>query len=186
MSSVRRAGLVVMAVCGFSAAASAQDGNVPAQQQPRIVQELVDCRMIADDVARLACYDGKMGAFAQAQQAGDLVIADRETIREARRGLFGFSLPKIRLFGNDDESPVSAAEEAAARSFDGVIKSVRESQRGTYVFELEEGGTWAQTETRYIGITPRAGNRIQIRRGALGSHLGKVEDKVAFRIERLR
>ena len=104
------------------------------------------------------------------------MVADKEAIREARRGLFGFSLPKVRIFGDDD-----MAEEV--KSIETTIKAVSQGQKG-YIFTLQDGARWAQQDGAYMD-RPKAGSKIRIRRAALGSYMGSIEGRVGFRIERL-
>ncbi len=177
---------IAAVAASLTAAPAYADDDDDKRKTPPVVQELIDCRAITDDAARLACFDSKSAALAQAEGSGEIIMADREQIREARRGLFGFSLPRIRLFGGrDEDEEANLSDEEAVRTLDSTIKSVRETSRG-YVFELQEGGTWAQTDGQYPGLTPRAGQKINIRRAALGSYMGKIEDRVGFRIERVR
>ncbi|QYU69062.1 hypothetical protein J4558_02655 [Leptolyngbya sp. 15MV] len=161
-------------------AAWAQDGG--EQATPPILQDLFDCRAIEDTTHRLACYDGRTDALVQARDTGQLMIADREQIREARRGLFGLALPRLRIFGRDDET---GNHEEQVRNLEGVIRSVSETYNG-YIFVLEEGGTWMQSERQYPGIEPKPGHKIHIRRAALGSFMASIEGRNGFRIKRLR
>lgn len=141
---------------------------------PAVFQAVIDCKATSDPAARLACYDQAVNAMVAARSARDLVVTDRATVREAKRGLFGLSLPSIKLFdgGKDEE----------VKEIRAAIKSARSGPEG-YVFTLDDGATWAQTDSIYIP-EPRAGAMIQIRQAALGSYFGKVEGGAAFRIKR--
>jgi len=141
---------------------------------PAVFQAVLDCKTMTDPAARLACYDKAVGALDAARAAKDLVVADRNAVREAKRGLFGLSLPSIKLFGGDKDEEVTQIETR--------IKSVRRGAEG-FVFILEDGAIWAQTDGVYIP-DPEAGDTIQIRQAFLGSFLGKVNGGVAFRIKR--
>lgn len=143
---------------------------------PKIFTDVTDCRTIADSAQRLACYDRTVGALAAAQASENLYVADKETMREARRGLFGFNLPKVKLFGNDDLGD-------EVKSIESAIKAVSQAQRG-YVFTLEDGARWAQTDGAYMD-KPKVGAKIRIRKAALGSYMASIDGRVGFRIERL-
>src|SRR3546814_3347625 len=72
--------------------------------RPAQIQELYACRDIADAAARLACFDREVGELSRADQAREITFTDRETAKKARRGLFGFSFPKLGgIFGGDEE-----------------------------------------------------------------------------------
>jgi hypothetical protein len=114
--------------------------------------------------------------LAEAQERKDVYIADKATMAETRRGLFGFNLPRVRIFGDDDMA-------ADVKSIESTIRSVSSGQRG-YVFVLEDGAKWAQTDGAYMD-RPKPGSKIRIRRAALGSYMASIEGRVGFRIERL-
>ena len=156
--------------------ARAKEDGLPGVA-PKIFKEVVDCRAIAEATARLACYDSTVAKLDEAQKKNEVFIADKEQVRETRKGLFGLSLPKIKIFGNSDE--IDEIKEVNA-----VIASVRNGQRG-FIFELEDGAVWAQTDKQFLGRTPKAGQKIFIRKAALGSYIAKVENGGGFRVERL-
>ena len=147
--------------------------NAPA---PKIFQDVLQCRSISDQAQRLACYDRSVAALETAQRSRDLYVADRAAMAEARRGLFGFEVPKLRIFNDDD-----MAEDVD--SIETTIKAVREGQRG-YVFTLADGARWMQTEKKYMD-QPKVGAKIRIRRALMGSYMASIEGKPGFRIERL-
>lgn len=172
--------VLAVALVAASGAASAQDREAPnPTAAPEIVERLFACRSIADPTDRLACFDREVAVVEQATEADDLVMADREQLSEARKGLFGFSIPKLRLFDRGSE------EERAIDQIEGVIASSRLSATGKLVVTLEDGARWAQTDDTPIPGSVRAGDRITIKRAAMGSFLGKIGTKRSFRIQRL-
>ena len=137
---------------------------------PAIYTELVACKDIAAPTARLACYDEKVSALQTAQSTNQVVIADREQVREARRGLFG---------GDGDEGD-------EIQAIDGVIQSARTIRGGKWVIRLEDGAVWQQTDTpRGSMRDPKTGDTIVIERAALGSFMAKVNDGRAFKVTRI-
>jgi|TARA_R110002124_G_scaffold44984_1_gene136530 hypothetical protein len=158
----------------------AKDDDMPP---PAIFQDVVNCKTIADPTARLSCYDEKVATLAAAQESRQVVIADRENIREARRGLFGFSLPKIRLFGagSDDE-----AEEERFKQLETTITSAQEYGYGKWMFTLAEGGTWQQTDSIRMNRDPSPGDTILIKTAAMGSYLATVNGQRAIRVKRVK
>lgn len=165
-----------LAFLGLATAAGAQTRPLASAPPPRIFQDVLQCRTIADSTQRLACYDRGVAALETAQKTNNLYVADREAMAEARRGLFGFEVPKLRIF-NDD---------AMAKEVDSIettIRSVSEGQRG-YVFTLADGARWVQTEKKYMD-RPRPGAKIRIRRALMGSYLASIDGRPGFRIERL-
>jgi hypothetical protein len=168
--------LVSGLVLSVSAPSSAKEDGLP-DNAPKIFQEVVDCRAITDPAARLTCYDTSVAKLDDAQKKNELFVADKAQVRETRKGLFGLSLPNIKIFGKGDDAD-EVSEISAA------ISSVREGQRG-YVFTLADGAIWAQTDKKYLGRTPKAGQMVSIRKAALGSFMMNVEGGSGFRAERV-
>jgi hypothetical protein len=168
--------IVAIALLSAASAASAQDKTLASAPPPKIFTDVVDCRTISDSTQRLACFDRTVSALAAASQNKDVFVADKAAIREARRGLFGFSLPKMRIFADDDMSQ-------DVDSIESTIAAVGTGQRG-FIFTLEDGARWAQTDKQYMD-RPKIGAKIRIRRALMGSFMGRIENKSGFRIERL-
>ena len=142
---------------------------------PPVFQAVVDCRALTDPAARLACFDRTVETMATASSAHELAVFDRTTMREARRGIFGLGLPRLRLF--------SASQSEEVNEIDGTITSVRSSSDGFPIFVLQDGARWKQTEGR--NLFPRAGNPIHIRRAAMGGFMANVAGQPAVRVIRL-
>ncbi len=165
--------LAGLAITGPAVARTQPLASAPA---PKIFSDVVQCRSITDAAQRLACFDRSVDALATAQANRDLYVADKDAMREARRGLFGFSVPKLRIFGDDDmEKDVNQIETTVA--------GISSGQRG-YIFTLKDGARWAQTDGAYMD-RPKVGAKIKIKRAALGSYFGSVNGNVGFRVERL-
>lgn len=156
----------------------AQDNPADAIDTPEVIDKLFECRTISDPDARLACFDREVAEVFQAQQSRDLVIADREKVTEAKRGLFGLKLPKIRLFGGGDEDD-DVSEITAT------LTEARRLSNGRYIFQLEDGARWIQTEDGVGRKRFKAGDTIVIKKAAFGSFKARVNDKVAGRVKRL-
>jgi hypothetical protein len=160
------------------AAAPAAAKDKPAAPPPAVYQAVVDCRALADAAQRLACFDRTVGEMAKAGEARDLVVLDRETMRETRKGLFGFSLPKLKLFGgggDDDRDEVKEIE--------STITGVRSASDGLPIITIADGARWKQTEGR--NVYPEVGNPIRIKRATLGSYMANVDKRAAVRVMRL-
>ena len=150
-----------------------------AVETPAIVEELFECREIVDPAERLACFDREVARVYEAQNSRELVIADREQVRETRRGLFGLKLPKLGIFGGGDD------DEDAVNEISATLASARKLDSGRYVFELEDGVRWLETESVSGFRRLKAGDTIVIKKAALGSFKAKVNGKRAVRVRRL-
>ncbi len=154
-------------------------------QTPDVLTRLYKCKSIAEDAARLTCYDAQVGHVETAQQTGDLVAIDREAAEEIQRDSFGFnipSLPKINLFNraNKDKSARRAKVEFADISLP--LKSTRVMGNGKTRFYLENGQVWDQTQNasqRIPKLKKEGGNVLLIKKASMGSFMGRVNGKGA-------
>ncbi len=164
----KRVGFLGVALLVPFSAATAQPNLAEDIDTPEIVSSMFECRDIAEDAERLACFDREVGRVYEAQESDDLVIADRTQVREARRGLFGLKLPNLGgIFGGGDD------DEDEIREITSTITAVRAIANGRYIFTLEDGARWMQTETPQFGFY-KAGDSIIIKKGAIGSYRAKV------------
>ncbi len=174
--------VAIAAAASLCAPAVAQelDRRKALTAPPALYTDLIACKDIADPTARLACFDEKVTALETAQSTNQVVIADREQVREARQGLFGLSLPRIKLFGGDGD------EGDQIEQIEGVVKSARRLRSGKWQIELEDGAVWLQTDSPRSSMRdPKAGDSIVIKRAALGSYMAKIKDGRGFRVKRI-
>ncbi len=155
-------GTIVLLVVA-SAAAAAPRGDTGASG---LVGELTACKAVADNTARLACYDAAAGKLAEATAKGEVKVIDREEIRATRRSLFGFELPHIALFKGDDSAADTPSE------IDTTIKAVGASEYGKVTLVMDDGAVWRTTEP--LPRDPRVGMAVHIKRGALGNYFIRV------------
>jgi hypothetical protein len=167
----------VLAATVLAAAAPSATAQ-KAEGRAELVQKLADCRKIADNTARLACYDSTAAAFDQAEAKGDIVVVDREQARKVRRQAFGFSLPSLSLFEKGETQ--EEIENVAAK-----IASVRQDATGKWILKLEDGAVWAQVDANELFKTPKPGMPVKIRRASMGSFLVSVDGTRAFRARRV-
>ncbi|WP_374285595.1 hypothetical protein [Novosphingobium sp.] len=163
--TLRPTAICLTALCAIAlsapAAAKDKDENLAP---PPVFQAVIECKTLADPGERLACYDRTVGAMATARDAKDLVVADRATMREARKGLFGLSLPRIKLFGGGDSEEVTA--------IDGTIESTYAARDGNFIFVLADGARWKQIDGR--PAYAKRGDAIHIEKASLGSYFAKI------------
>jgi hypothetical protein len=155
----------IAALAVLSIPAAAKD---PPKQSP-LVSALEACRAIADPTERLACYDKQAGALLDATSKGDVAVVDKSEVRKARKSLFGFAMPKIPFFSGDDTA------DAVSDTLESTIKSANGIGYGKFRMTIAEGNAvWETTETYGTMRDPRAGDKIVIKRGPLGSYMLKI------------
>jgi hypothetical protein len=166
---------LALALC--AAPATAKERALPNSP---LVAALANCQKIADGAARLACYDKAAPAIVAASNSGDIRVVDRESVRKARRSLFGFSLPSIPFFdnGTDRDAPPS--------KLDSTIVSFSSIGNGFYRFTIAaEGAVWESTEGGYVRDA-KAGEPVTISRSKIGSYWAKIGNRRELRVRRIR
>ena len=174
LSSRFAVALVLLAGAAVPVAAKDKAPAVPPAQ----IRELYACRDIADPTARLACFDREVGELSAADQAREIVFTDKETAKETRRGLFGFSFPKLGgIFGGDED---------AIKEIETTIRAVSTDQSGKYRLVMEDDAVWMQIDSTYLPRQPKPGQKVKIKVASMGSYFATVEGGRAIRMKRDR
>lgn len=166
---------VSVAVC---APAHAQSQDASASQ---LVEAVTSCRDIGDPGQRLACFDRAAAKLADAKANRGLVVVDREEVKKTRRSLFGFALPKIKLFGGDGEKEEDAADQQIA----SVIRTAVPLQGNHWSISLEDGSRWQTNEPKF-GFSPKPGATLNIEKGALGNYWAWIGNGRRARVRRVQ
>lgn len=168
----------ILLALSISAPSMAQKKDALQQSRPPVFEELVNCRSIADPTERLACYDTKVAAIDEAEKKDELVLADKNAMKEARRGLFGFSIPKLKILGNDGKEEEKF--ELVAK-----IDSAYQANPGKWTVVLDDGARWVQIDTQVLTKNPKPGQEIKIRPAAMGSYFANINGQRAIRMRRV-
>lgn len=145
-----------------------------------LIGALETCRAEVDDARRLACFDRASAALVTATKSGEVSVVDRAQLRQARRSLFGFAMPKLPFFAGDKSA------DDASETLDSSIKSARGLGYGKFQLTIVDGNAvWETTESFATMREPRAGDKVQIKRGPLGSYLLKVAGQRGVKAKRV-
>ncbi|MDI1296196.1 MAG: hypothetical protein PSY12_09990 [bacterium] len=155
-----------------------------AQPAPAIFTDLLKCRTITDDKQRLACFDQQVGAMESASQRDEVVVLDKAELHKTRRTLFGFSFPKLPFLGGGDDGEKKGDASEDMSRIDAVIATARSVGYGKWQIGLEDGAQWITTEA-ITTRDPKPGMKIEIKRAAMGSFMGKIDDGRAVRMKRI-
>jgi hypothetical protein len=139
-----------------------------ADEPPAAIKALAACRAITDSAQRLACYDREAGALVQSVESKETVVLDKQAVRNTKRSLFGFSLPKLPFFGNDKDE-----KQDEFTQIEEPIKTIRSIGYGRFRFTLGDGATWETTEG--INAFPKPGQKVVIKKGLMGSYFIRFE-----------
>lgn len=178
MVGVLRNTFMIAVALSFGSAASAEKTHEP----PELFRNLLNCRAIAENAARLACYDQSTIALEQAEAKKDLVVVDRKQIQDTKKSLFGFTLPKIGLFGGGGIKEEEEKDEVV--ELQSTVEAVRPIGGGNFSLRLaKDAGTW-ETMSQ-VNDAPRSGDKVRIRKAMLGSYLGQVGINRGVRFRRV-
>jgi hypothetical protein len=136
------------------------------------VAALQQCRTMTDAAARLACYDKAVDALNAATTAGDVAIVERGEVRKARKGLFGFTLPRIGFLTGKPDNAEDRADEAELST---TITASRSIGNGKWRFTVEGGAIWETVEANMGFSDPKPGRKVLLEKGSLGAYFATVE-----------
>jgi hypothetical protein len=155
-------------------AAHAKD-KAPADRAPAF-QAVLNCRGIADNAQRLACYDAAAGGMGDAERHGDIMVIDRAQATAANREAFGLSMPTLAVI-------TKALTPDEVNKVEGVVDSVRADINGRWTFVLEGGQIWRQISGD-LYKAPKHGSKVMIRHGSLDSFLMNVDGQPSIKVHR--
>jgi hypothetical protein len=186
----------VLLCCSIAKQSGAQAESPPGRDA---LQRIIECQTIVPPTERLACYDSHVRELGAARARRDIVIVDREQVRQTRRSLFGLNLPRLSILESaagpasaaDDKTAAVAAVKASRAAADDVdsiettLASVQSVGLGQWLFVLTDGARWMQADDAAIGRKPKPGDKIVIRRAALGSFKLSINGGSAVRVRRV-
>jgi hypothetical protein len=169
--------MIVTAVAGTAANGQSRQRGNPAAGTPASVQQLLDCRAITDSAARLACYDRQAGVIGQAISTRELVVIDKARANQAKRSLFGFSVPNFGgLFGGGEDD---------VKQIESTIASVGRNADGGFTLKLADGSLWTQVDDSPMGLPPRKGEKVTVKRGLMGAFYVEFAKQPGFKAKRI-
>lgn len=168
---------LVIATAAFLVGTPAVALKPAASGNSKQVQQLLSCRSLADTAQRLACFDRESAAMEGAIARKDLVFIDRERATATKKALFGFSVPSFGgLFGGDDDE---------VKQIEGVIASAKFTPHIGWKIRLVDKSVWTQTDDTQLGIAPKPGNKVIIRRGTLGAFRMSIDGQPGLKVQRI-
>ena len=172
-----RAALTLIGVFAATFATAAQARSTPDTGTPQAVQSLLACQSIADAGQRLSCFDKAAQGLAQAMSKKEVVVIDKARANEAKRSLFGFSVPNFgALFGSGDD---------AVNQIESTVTGAFENGYEGWTIKLADGSTWQQTDGATVALPPRKGDKVTVRRGTMGSYFLKIGSQPGIRAKRV-
>ena len=198
MVKTRLAALTLVALAAASPGRAA-----PATQD--LLEAASHCAGIADDHARLACYDSLAPRVKDALAAPPAALpGNRAPTTDEQRSWFGFDLGGLfgaspeqqttpAQFGNDKLPETHAKEETAAATVDSITAGVTDvafTPFGRFIVFLDNGQVWRQIEgdtDRAVFKKPAKNNKVTISRGFIGSYNLTLNDSAKlFKVTRVK
>lgn len=162
---IRPAIVTLAAAALLASPIAAADQSKEIRASP-LLDAIAKCRAETDPMARVTCYDSAVDALTSARAKKDIVILDKEDVRQTRRGLFGFSLPRLPFFGGKEDDPGNEIP----KELKSTVKSARPLGYGKWRIELEDGALWETTEARTGFKDPKPGAEITVERGLMNGY----------------
>ncbi|HEY8698381.1 MAG TPA: hypothetical protein VIM02_12250 [Rhizomicrobium sp.] len=169
-------------------------GPALADSRDEALQAIGKCAGIAEDKARLACYDALSGRVKDALATPPSSL-DREPTKDEQESWFGFDIGG--LFGGGSAKPATPAEFGSERT--AAVQEKREEVKareeitsitakltdvaftpfGKFIAFLDNGQVWRQlpadSDKAHFRSTP-SDNEVTISRGVLGSYNLQIND----------
>lgn len=143
-----------------------------------LLKAIGDCRVLSQAEARLTCFDSTTTGLQRAIDQKEVTVIDREDVQKTRRSMFGFTMPRIGLFGDHENGDDGIQE------LDGVISAVRTVGYDRQEVTLESGAVWQSIEP--FRRDPQPGSKVHINKASLGSYFMRVEGTAGVRCIRVR
>lgn len=133
--------------------------------RPAPTAELYACTDIAEDTARLACFDAAVAALRSAESAGEVQTIDRTELEAIERDAFGFSLPTLPQMLRRNSS-----EEDEIKAVTKRLDRISTDPSGALLFYLADGQVWRQVDSKSVPKSKiRRAEEVTIKRASLGS-----------------
>ena len=141
------------------------------------LEALRACSTIMADDERLACFDSAVTEVIALRDSGEIQVVDKEDIRETRRGLFGFSLPKLGVFGDSDDEADTVLQ--------STITNLRQIRSDLWEIEIAEGSVW-QVSNAPRRFKPRVGGEVELEKAAMSSYWLRADGQLGVKARRIR
>jgi hypothetical protein len=179
--------------------------QVSAEPRDDVLQQLGKCAAIAEDKARLACYDAIAPHVKEALATPPASLpGGRPPTKEEQESWFGFDLDHLfgsapeqqttpQQFGSDQLPATHEKADTAAHEVESITAGVTEyayTPFGKFIVFLDNGQVWRQMEGDADHATfhkAAKDNKVTVSRGFIGSYNLKINDsEKIFKVERIK
>lgn len=159
----------------------------PAFAQGSTLDKVYACTGITKAEERLACFDGAVAGFKQAQAKGDVRVVTKEQTAQADKQAFG--LREADAVEAARASAGALPAPAAPTTLDTVqvkLTSAAKRADGRYRFTMEDGQVWEQVDSDSVSGLKKLPLPAEIKTAYLGSFLMKIDGGRAIRVRRVK
>ena len=169
--------LALYAVPAASLSAQTASDGEDARAISKQIDALRSCQSETDAALRLACYDLATRNVLAMIDDGKAQVVTTEEVERTRRGLFGFSMPKLGLFSSKDGQDIELLESTITR--------VRQSRR-SYEITIEEGSVWQIANAPPRLRAPQPGDPVAFKKASLGSFFIRIDGQMGVKGKRVQ
>ncbi|WEK41842.1 MAG: hypothetical protein P0Y64_10520 [Candidatus Sphingomonas colombiensis] len=167
MMQIRYLAALAIVPAVLSAQAAYADTRTSADNATgRMLEAISECRKISNDPSRLACFERFATSLETSIGKEDFKIVDKNDVKNIKKSLFGFALPRVDLFGSKEPFV----------EINSTIASVRPVNNDRIQITLsDDDATWQTTDP--VNFPPKPGSAVRIKKGALGNYFIFVDGK---------
>ena len=140
-------------------------------QDKKDIRSLKSCRGIADNAARLACYDQFTDGIGR-----DVVTENANRPYDPVKD-FGASRAMMKQEDIGEQEPEFIEAKIVSAELTGYSK---------WTLTLDSGAVWTQIDSVDLPVSPKAGATVKIKQAALGSYMANVGKGRGFKVKRVR
>ena len=153
--------------------------------QGSTLDKVYACTGITKAEDRLACFDGAVAGFKQAQAKGDVQVVTREQAVQAETKAFGLR--------EADATVAAKASVGVAPAVPKPIENVKltltvatKRADGKYRFTMSDGQIWEQIDSDSVGNVRKLPLSAEIKTASLGSFMMNIDGGRAIRVRRVK
>ena len=174
-------------------------GALAASSVEKAIEDAMACRSIAEDAARLACFDGAIAGIDAAKIARAEEAAEKKAAKEKKKkddfGLKGREVVVMadtaENFGGEAVPEIRAAqEEKRLKEIAAMATSIKVNSLKQATLTLDNGQVWKQLESDTVSLSPPKDGKtyaVTIKRGTMGNYMATVEgNSRAIRVTRIK
>lgn len=181
MNNRFRFAFIAMLAGGLAGGPAAAQDEKDEVERPEVIDALYACRSVADAAQRLACFDAAVERVQAEEARQNVIFADREQVREAKRGLFGLGSIRLGIFSRGEDGP----DNEPLEEIEAKVRSVSMTNVGKLMILLEDGALWQQTDGTRLRRRSLEETTVTIKRGILGGYSARLGDGRWFKVKRI-